>query len=96
VPGAGASAARSAVSPGTAGPWERLREAGKGQIAPAAFPARLGEIGGRFISAPSEEVFHIEDLDYRNPDMLIFGSKDGNGRPVELLQLIRSSAFCSA
>ena len=44
------------------------------------------EIGGRFLSTPKEEVFHIEDLDYRNPDMLVFHGKDGNGRPVQLLQ----------
>lgn len=44
------------------------------------------EIGGRFVSAPGEGVFHIEDLSYWGPDMLIFYGKNQHGRPVELLQ----------
>lgn len=44
------------------------------------------EIGGRLVSAPGEGVFHIEDLGYWGPDMLIFYGKNQHGRPVELLQ----------
>lgn len=44
------------------------------------------EIGGRLVSAPGEGAFHIEDLGYWGPDMLIFYGKNQHGRPVELLQ----------
>ena len=44
------------------------------------------EIGGRFISAPKEGYFHIEDIGYWGPDMLIFHGTDANGRPIQLMQ----------
>jgi hypothetical protein len=44
------------------------------------------EIGGRFVSAPKEGVFHIEDIGYWGPDMLIFHGIDSNGRPIQLMQ----------
>jgi hypothetical protein len=44
------------------------------------------EIGGRFVAAPREGVFHIEDLGYWGPDMLIFYGKDADGRPIQLMQ----------
>lgn len=40
------------------------------------------EIGGRFVSAPREGVFHIEDISYWGPDMLIFYGTDADGRPI--------------
>ncbi|WP_315718609.1 MULTISPECIES: DUF6173 family protein [unclassified Bradyrhizobium] len=44
------------------------------------------EIGGRFVAAPKEGVFHIEDISYWGPDMLMFIGTDLNGRPIELMQ----------
>jgi hypothetical protein len=44
------------------------------------------ELGGRFVEAPKEGVFHINDVGYWNPDMLIFHGTDGEGRSIELLQ----------
>ncbi len=44
------------------------------------------EIGGRFVSAPREGHFHIEDIGYWGPDMLIFHGTDMNGRPIQLMQ----------
>jgi hypothetical protein len=44
------------------------------------------EIGGRFVSAPKEGCFHIEDIAYWGPDMLIFHGRDFDGRPIQLLQ----------
>jgi hypothetical protein len=44
------------------------------------------EIGGRLVAAPGEGVFHIDDIGYWGPDMLIFHGKNQHGRPVQLLQ----------
>jgi hypothetical protein len=44
------------------------------------------EVGGRFVFAPREGVFHIKDIEYWNPDMLIFEGTDGDGRPIQLMQ----------
>lgn len=44
------------------------------------------EIGGRLVAAPGEGVFHIENLGYWGPDMIIFYGKNTHGRPVQLLQ----------
>jgi len=38
------------------------------------------EVGGRFVASPREVVFHIKDIDYWNPDMLIFEGTDADGR----------------
>jgi hypothetical protein len=53
------------------------------------FEARLTdeeEIGGRLVSAPGEGVFHIENVGFWGPDMIIFHGKNQHGRPVQLLQ----------
>jgi hypothetical protein len=44
------------------------------------------EIGGRLVAAPSDGAFHIEDLGFLGPDMIIFYGKNKHGRPVQLLQ----------
>jgi hypothetical protein len=44
------------------------------------------EIGGRFVNAPIEGAFHIEDLGFWGPDMIIFHGKNTHGRPVQLIQ----------
>jgi Family of unknown function (DUF6173) len=44
------------------------------------------EVGGRFVAAPREGDFRIKDIDYWNPDMLIFEGTDADGRPIQLLQ----------
>jgi hypothetical protein len=44
------------------------------------------EIGARLVSAPGEGVFHIEDVSYWGPDMLIFHGSNTDGRPIQLLQ----------
>lgn len=44
------------------------------------------EIGGRFVSAPKEGVFHIENISYAGGDMLIFHGHDSESRPIMLLQ----------
>jgi hypothetical protein len=48
------------------------------------------EIGGRFVSAPREGVFHIEDLGYWGPDMLIFYGKDATGGQSSCCNTIRN------
>jgi hypothetical protein len=54
----------------------------------AEFEASLNaeeEVGGRLVSAAGEPPFHIEEVSYWGPDMLIFkGRRDG--RPVMLVQ----------
>jgi hypothetical protein len=44
------------------------------------------EIGGRFVAAPNEGVFHIEDISYWGPDMIMFEGVNQHGKKVELLQ----------
>jgi hypothetical protein len=44
------------------------------------------ELGGRFVTVPNEGVFHILDISYWGPDMLIFRGKNADGSPIELLQ----------
>jgi len=44
------------------------------------------EIGGRFIAAPKEGTFHIEDIGYWGPDLMIFYGTDSNGKPIQLMQ----------
>lgn len=44
------------------------------------------EIGGRFVTAPLEGAIHICDIDYWNPDMIIFHGIDANGRATQLIQ----------
>jgi hypothetical protein len=44
------------------------------------------EIGGRLVSAPSEGYFHIEDVGFWGPDMIIFHGTNQHGKPIQLLQ----------
>ena len=44
------------------------------------------EIGGRLVAAPDEGVFHIEDISYWGPDMIMFLGTNLHGRPVQLIQ----------
>jgi hypothetical protein len=44
------------------------------------------EIGGRLIAAPGEGYFHIDDVGYWGPDMIIFYGTNQHGRKLELLQ----------
>jgi hypothetical protein len=53
------------------------------------FESRLSpdeEIGGRFVAAPKEGAFHIENISYWGPDMLMFVGRDADGRPIQLMQ----------
>lgn len=43
------------------------------------------EIGGRLVTAPGE-IFHIENISYVLPDVIIFYGKNQQGRPVQLVQ----------
>lgn len=44
------------------------------------------EIGGRIVAAPGGDTFHIEDIGYWGPDLVIFYGNSRDGRPLELLQ----------
>lgn len=44
------------------------------------------EIGGRFVAAPKEGTFHIDDIGYWGPDMMIFYGTDLTGKPIQLMQ----------
>lgn len=55
----------------------------------AAFEAKLTdgeEIGGKFAGGPGDQLFQIEDLGWWGPDMIMFYGKNGDGRPVQLIQ----------
>lgn len=45
------------------------------------------EIGARLVAAPGPDAFfHIEDVSYWGPDMIMFTGKNADGRKVELIQ----------
>lgn len=44
------------------------------------------EVGGRLISFGPDFVFHIEDVGYWGPDMIIFYGRDNLGKKIQLLQ----------
>ena len=44
------------------------------------------EIGGRLVGAPGEGSFHIDDIGFWGPDLIMFYGKNHYGRPVRLIQ----------
>ena len=44
------------------------------------------EIGGRLVGAPGEGSFHIDDIGFWGPDLIMFFGKNHYGRPVRLIQ----------
>jgi hypothetical protein len=44
------------------------------------------EIGGRLTGAPGEGSFHIDDIGFWGPDLIMFYGKNKDGRPVRLIQ----------
>jgi len=45
------------------------------------------EIGARLVSCPGPEgVFHVEDMSYWGPDLIMFYGTDQDGRPRQLIQ----------
>ena len=44
------------------------------------------EIGGRMVGAPGEGTFHIDDIGFWGPDLIMFYGKNKEGRPVRLIQ----------
>jgi hypothetical protein len=53
------------------------------------FEARLDEqheIGARLVSFGTQLTFHIEDMGYYGPDMIVFYGKNDAGEPVQLIQ----------
>ena len=53
------------------------------------FESRLDEeheIGARLVSFGANLTFHIEDMGYFGPDMIVFYGRNEKGEPVQLLQ----------
>ena len=46
------------------------------------------EVGARLVSFGADVTFHVEDVGFWSPDMIIFRGVDGNGKKVQLLQHI--------
>ena len=44
------------------------------------------EIGGRLTHAPGEGSFHIDDIGFWGPDLIMFYGKNRDGRPIRLIQ----------
>ena len=44
------------------------------------------EVGARLVSFGRELSFHIEDMGYYGPDMIVFYGKNEKGEPVQLIQ----------
>lgn len=44
------------------------------------------EIGARLVSFGHNLTFHIEDMGYYGPDMIVFYGRNDNGEPVQLIQ----------
>lgn len=53
------------------------------------FESRLDdehEIGARLVSFGANLTFHVEDMGYFGPDMIVFYGKNDQGEPVQLIQ----------
>jgi hypothetical protein len=53
------------------------------------FESRLDqehEVGARLVSFGANLTFHIEDMGYFGPDMIVFYGKKDSGEPVQLVQ----------
>lgn len=53
------------------------------------FESRLDEeheVGARLVSFGANLTFHIEDMGYFGPDMIVFYGKNESGEPVQLIQ----------
>jgi hypothetical protein len=44
------------------------------------------EIGGRFVASPHAGTFHILDVKFRNPDVIVFYGEDADGHRMRLVQ----------
>lgn len=44
------------------------------------------EVGARLVATPGEEVFHVDNVAYWSPDMIMFEGVSKQGRRVQLLQ----------
>ena len=44
------------------------------------------EVGGRMVGAPGDQAFHIDDIGFWGPDLIMFYGKNPQGRPVRLIQ----------
>jgi len=54
-----------------------------------AFEKRLSsgqEVGARLVGTPDGSAFHIENLRYVDPDLVIFQGSTADGNPIQLLQ----------
>lgn len=44
------------------------------------------EVGATVVGAPGEGSFHVDDIGYWGPDLILFYGKNGHGRPIRLIQ----------
>ena len=44
------------------------------------------EIGATIVGAPGEGAFHVDDIGFWGPDLILFYGKNAHGRPVRLVQ----------
>lgn len=44
------------------------------------------EIGARMVATPGEDVFHVENVGYWSPDLIVFHGHNRDGRSVHLIQ----------
>jgi hypothetical protein len=44
------------------------------------------EVGATIVGAPGEGSFHVDDIGYWGPDLILFYGKNGHGRPIRLIQ----------
>jgi hypothetical protein len=44
------------------------------------------EVGARLVSFGQTETFHIEDMSYQNPSLIMFSGTNQDGKPVKLIQ----------
>lgn len=44
------------------------------------------EVGATVVGAPGEGSFHVDDIGYWGPDLILFYGKNAHGRPVRLIQ----------
>lgn len=44
------------------------------------------EVGATIVGAPGEGSFHVDDVGFWGPDLILFYGKNGHGRPIRLIQ----------
>jgi hypothetical protein len=48
----------------------------------------MTEIGARLVGGPDNSVFHIDHVECKNPNLILFFGRNEHGRPLQLIQCV--------